>query len=147
VTAAYGQLADDDLQAPAVAVRSSASLEDAPLDSFAGQFETRLWVRGSRAVLESIQLCWASLFTASGLAYTARRGLGAIDDAMAVAVQKMVHARASGVMFTLDPTNGDPSLISIEGSWGLGSAVVGGEVTPDQFVVSKPTLTVQRRVR
>jgi pyruvate, water dikinase len=147
VIAAYAQLSDDDLEEPAVAVRSSATLEDADLDSFAGQFETRLWVRGSRALLASIQDCWASMFSASGLGYAAHFGLAAVDDAMAVAVQKMVHARASGVMFTLDPKTGDPSVISIEGSWGLGSAVVGGEVTPDHFVVSKPTMAVSGQVR
>ena len=147
VTAAYAKLRDDDLEEPPVAVRSSATLEDAELDSFAGQFESRLWVRGTRALVESIQLCWASLFSATGLGYAAHFGLAAVDDAMAVAVQKMVHARSSGVMFTLDPKTGDPSVVCIEGSWGLGSAVVGGEVTPDHFVVTKPTLSVSRQVR
>jgi pyruvate, water dikinase len=146
VLAAYHDL-DDEGEEPVVAVRSSATLEDAQLDSFAGQFETHLWLRGERAVITSIQLCWASLFSATGLGYAAHFGITAIDDAMAVVVQKMVHARASGVMFTLDPTNGDPSQISIEGSWGLGSAIVGGEVTPDQFVVAKPTMSVQQHVR
>jgi pyruvate,water dikinase len=140
-----GRLGEDD---PAVAVRSSATLEDAEGASFAGQFETFLWVRGADAVLRALVLCWAGLFSPTGIAYGARRGAPALANGMAVVVQAMVRPRASGVMFTLDPGSGDPSIVAIEASWGLGSAVVGGEVTPDSYVVSKPTLAIQeRRVR
>jgi pyruvate, water dikinase len=128
-----------------VAVRSSATVEDASDRSFAGQYETYLWIRGAEAVLRSIQLCWASSFGASGLAYALGRGPSTLAGGMGVVVQAMVRARTSGVMFTCDPTTGDPSTISIEGSFGLGSAVVGGEVTPDQFTVAKPTMPIRDR--
>jgi pyruvate,water dikinase len=130
---------------PPVAVRSSATLEDAATDSFAGQYETYLWVTGADAVIAGIRGCWAGLFSATGLAYAAHSGIDVLDSAMAVAVQSMVRARCSGVMFTLDPRTGDPSVVSIEGSWGLGSAVVGGEVTPDGFVVAKAGMKIRER--
>jgi pyruvate,water dikinase len=130
---------------PAVAVRSSATLEDAEAASFAGQFDSYLWISGPEAVLRTVLECWAGMFTPTGIAYAARHGTPALTNGMAVAVQVMVHARASGVMFTLDPASGDPSIIAIEGSWGLGSAVVGGEVTPDQYTVAKPTMSIQDR--
>jgi pyruvate, water dikinase len=146
VRAAYGQLAgqlgDPD---PPVAVRSSATLEDAATDSFAGQYDTYLWVRGADAVVQAIRRCWAGLFSPGSLAYAVHRGIAVLDGAMAVAVQSMVQARCSGVMFTLDPATGDPSVVSIEGSWGLGSAVVGGEVTPDGYVVAKATMSIRDR--
>jgi pyruvate, water dikinase len=130
---------------PPVAVRSSATLEDAATESFAGQYETYLWVRGADAVIHGIRGCWAGLFSATGLAYAAHSGISVLDSAMAVAVQSMVRSRCSGVMFTLDPRTGDPSVVSIEGAWGLGSAVVGGEVTPDGFVVAKAGMWIRER--
>jgi pyruvate, water dikinase len=146
VEAAYARLSTSLGSAdPPGAVRSSATAEDASEGSFAGQYESYLWVRGTEAVLRSIQLCWASYFGAAGLAYGLRRGVSTIGAGMGVVVQAMVRARASGVMFTCDPTSGDPSTICIEGSWGLGSAVVGGEVTPDQFTVAKPTMSIRDR--
>jgi len=142
IGAAYARLGAGD---PPVAVRSSATLEDAVSDSFAGQYETFLWIAGAEAVIHAVRRCWAGLFSAGGLAYAAHSGIAALDNAMAVAVQSMVHARAAGVMFTLDPATGDPSVVCIEASWGLGSAVVGGEVTPDSYVVAKPTMTLRSR--
>jgi pyruvate,water dikinase len=130
---------------PPVAVRSSATLEDAATESFAGQYETYLWIRGADAVIRAIRGCWAGLFSATGLAYAAHSGIDVLNSAMAVAVQSMVQSRCSGVMFTLDPATGDPSVVAIEGSWGLGSAVVGGEVTPDGFVVAKPGMRIRER--
>jgi pyruvate,water dikinase len=146
---AYAGLAQDaGIADPPVAVRSSATVEDAAGDSYAGQYESYLWIRGAEDVLRHVQRCWAGLFSAHGLAYAARRDADVVSGGMAVVVQRMVHARASGVMFTLDPATGDPSVVSIEGSWGLGSTVVGGEVTPDQYVVAKATMSIRdRRVR
>jgi pyruvate, water dikinase len=146
VAAAYRRLADRlGVADPPVAVRSSATLEDAAAESFAGQYETFLWLSGVDAITTAIQRCWAGQFSASSLAYAAHRGFTVLDGAMAVAVQSMVEARTAGVMFTLDPATGDPSVVSIEASWGLGSAVVGGEVTPDSYVVAKPSMSIRER--
>jgi pyruvate,water dikinase len=146
VAAAYRRLAEQlGVADPPVAVRSSATVEDAAADSFAGQYETFLWLSGLEAITDAIQRCWAGLFNASSIAYAAHSGLGVLDGAMAVAVQSMVEARSAGVMFTLDPATGDPSVISIEAGWGLGSAVVGGEVTPDGYVVAKPSMSISER--
>lgn len=127
-----------------VAVRSSALAEDAEQASFAGQQETYLWVRGADNVLECVRRCWASAFTPRAIAYRLNQGLP-VDDGVAVGVQRMVHPRAAGVLFTLSPRTGDRSLIVIEGSWGAGVAVVSGEVTPDEFTVNKVTLEIVRR--
>ena len=124
---------------PAVAVRSSATTEDAADASFAGLQDTYLWVLQADAVLRKIRSCWASLYSLESLSYRRRQGLAESTVAMAVVVQTMVDARTAGVMFTRSPISGDRSVISIEGSWGLGSAVVGGEVTPDRWVVAKIT--------
>ena len=127
-----------DPQTP-VAIRSSATTEDAEDASFAGLQDTYLWVKGPADVLRYIRSCWASLYSVESIAYRRRHGLPEAGVAMAVVVQTMVDARTAGVMFTRSPTTGDRSVITIEGSWGLGSAVVSGEVTPDRFVVAKIT--------
>ena len=127
---------------PAVAVRSSAVAEDAADASFAGVQSTYLWLRGSDAVLRGIRRCWASYFNAEALSYRARHA--ASPAGMSVAVQTMVDARVAGVMFTLNPVSGDPSSVAIEASYGLGVTVVGGEVTPDSFLVSKVTGEIVR---
>ena len=146
VTAAYAELGRRcGLADVPVAVRSSATGEDAADASFAGEHDTYLWVRGPDAVLAAVQRCWSSLFTDRAIAYRSRIGCEQIP-AMAVAVQQMVHARAAGVAFTLDPHNGDRSKIAIEASWGFGEAVVGGEVTPDYFLVDKVLMQITRRV-
>lgn len=129
----------------AVAVRSSATVEDSPDASLAGQHETYLWVTGEDDLMKRIVDCWASVFTARSLRYRQEKGLDQLGEDMAVAVQRMVRSTASGVMFTLNPQNGDPSKISIESSWGLGEAVVGGFVTPDLFMVDKVTLELLER--
>jgi pyruvate,water dikinase len=133
-----------ELGAPAVAVRSSALGEDSKEATFAGQQETYLWVRGAEAVCAAVRDCWASLYGAPAIAYRARLGGGGLPE-MGVAVQAMVDAEVSGVMFTCNPVSGDPSVVAINASWGLGLAVVGGEVTPDDFLVSKITGEVLRR--
>ena len=129
-----------------VAVRSSATAEDSAAYSFAGKFETWGDVRGTAGVLDHVHHCYASVFSGRVLHYALQRGIQLSGVAMAVVVQKVVRARSAGVMFTLDPISGDRSRIVLEASWGLGLSVVGGEVTPDRFVVNKVGLTVQQRV-
>ena len=125
-----------------VAVRSSATAEDLPDASFAGQQDTYLWVMGSDDVVEHVRDCWASLFTARAMKYRHDAGLGQIEILMSVAVQKMVNARAAGVAMTLDPLNGDRTKIVIDASWGLGELVVSGVVTPDNYRVEKVLMEV-----
>ena len=135
---AYAALGDD----PPVAVRSSAVAEDAADASFAGVQDTYLWIRGSDEVVARGRRCWASYFNAEAVAYRAPHA--GRRAGMSVAVQSMVDARVAGVMFTLNPVSGDPSSIAIEASYGLGVTVVGGEVTPDSFLVSKVTREILR---
>ncbi len=131
--------AHDRLNALAVAVRSSATLEDSPEASFAGLQDTYLGVRGPDAVLDRVRSCWASLYNDESVAYRRRMGLPEDGLGMGVVVQRMLVPRAAGVMFTRSPVTGDRSVVAIEGTWGLGSALVSGEVTPDSFTVSKVT--------
>jgi pyruvate, water dikinase len=122
-----------------VAVRSSATTEDAADASFAGLQDTYLWVTSPSQTLQRVRSCWASLYSVESVTYRLKRDLPEEGVAMAVVVQKMVDARTAGVMFTRSPLTGDRSVVTIEGSWGLGSAVVGGEVTPDRWVLGKIT--------
>jgi pyruvate,water dikinase len=124
---------------PVVAVRSSATTEDGSDASFAGLQDTYLWVMQAEEVLRRIRHCWASLYSLESLTYRRRQGIDESVVAMAVVVQTMVDARTAGVMFTRSPISGDRSVITIEGAWGLGSALVSGEVTPDRWVVAKIT--------
>ncbi|MEA2456164.1 MAG: pyruvate, water dikinase [Thermoleophilaceae bacterium] len=140
VSEAYAGVGDGD---PPVAVRSSAIGEDSAEATFAGQQDTYLWVRGADRVCEAVRDCWASLFNPEAISYRARLG-GDRPPAMGVTVQLMVDAKVSGVMFTCNPLTGDPSTVAINASWGLGLAVVGGEVTPDEYRVSKVTREVLR---
>lgn len=128
-----------------VAVRSSATAEDLPGASFAGQQETYLWVRGEDQVVRHTVKCWASLFTSRAISYRLRMGFPHEKVLMSVGVQKMVNARAAGVAFTLNPATGDRSKIAIEGNWGLGESVAQGEVTPDEFLIDKVTRDIVRR--
>jgi len=138
LTTAHGQLCDRAGQAD-VAVRSSATTEDASDASFAGLQDTYLWVGDAQRMLERLRACWASLYSVESISYRRHRGIDEREVAMAVVVQAMVDSRAAGVMFTRSPTTGDRSVVTIEGAWGLGSAVVGGEVTPDRWVLGKIT--------
>jgi pyruvate,water dikinase len=122
-----------------VAVRSSATTEDAAGASFAGLQDTFLWVSDAETLRTRVRACWSSLYSVESISYRLDRGIAESEVAMAVVVQAMVDARAAGVMFTRSPTTGDRSVVTIEGAWGLGSAVVGGEVTPDRWVVGKIT--------
>jgi len=133
----------DALGSPPVAVRSSALGEDSEEATFAGQQETFLWVRGTEQVCDAVRDCWISLYSSTAVSYRARLG-GDRDPAMGVTVQEMVDAEVSGVMFTCNPVSGDPSMVAVNASWGLGLAVVGGEVTPDDYLVSKVTREVVR---
>lgn len=138
IRAAYERLGGSD-PSPAVAVRSSATTEDSADASFAGLQDTYLWVTEADALIDKIRSCWASLYSLESLSYRRRHGIAESTVAMAVVVQIMVDARTAGVMFTRSPITGDRSVISIEGAWGLGSALVSGEVTPDHWVVAKIT--------
>jgi pyruvate,water dikinase len=143
VARAYEALAEEvGVPEPPVAVRSSALGEDGEDATFAGQLESYLWVCGTDHVCDAVRDCWVSLFGPPAIAYRAH--VGQEDPAMGVAVQLMVDAAVSGVLFTCNPVSGDPSMIAVNASWGLGLAVVGGEVTPDDFLVSKITGEVVR---
>ncbi len=133
------------VEAPYVAVRSSATAEDLPDASFAGQQETFLNVRGGKRLLLSVQKCWSSLFTPRAIFYRQEKGFAHEKVLISVGVQLMVNAKAAGVMFTINPVTGDPNQIVIEGNWGLGESVVSGAVTPDHFVVDKRTLEMVER--
>ena len=128
-----------------VAVRSSATAEDLPTASFAGQQDTYLWVEGTKKVIDSVQRCWASLFTPRAIDYRNKNDFPHEKVLISVGIQKMVNSRAAGVMFTINPTNGDPSKVVIEGSWGLGETVVGGTVNPDKFVVDKVVMETSEK--
>ena len=127
---------------PTVAVRSSATAEDLPGASFAGQQDTYLFIEGEKMLLKYVNKCFSSLFTARAIAYRKAKGF---DDArvyLSVAVQKMVNSKAAGVIFTLDPVTGNRDVVVIEGTWGIGETIVQGRVKPDQFVIDKKSLTI-----
>ncbi|WP_137679743.1 PEP/pyruvate-binding domain-containing protein [Aurantiacibacter suaedae] len=128
-----------------VAVRSSATTEDADDASFAGLQDTFLWVLDGASMIGKVRECWASLYSVESMTYRRKQGLPEAGVAMAVVVQRMVEAKCAGVMFTRSPTSGDKSVITIEGAWGLGSSVVSGEVTPDKWVLGKITSEISQR--
>ncbi len=120
-----------------VAVRSSATAEDLPEASFAGQQRTFLNVQGEEEVVAAVHGCWASLFEARAIFYRHQQGFDHFKVGLAVPVQKMVQSQASGVIFTIEPVTSDDSKIVIEAVFGLGEAIVSGEVTPDLYIVDK----------
>ncbi len=122
-----------------VAVRSSATAEDLPDASFAGQQETYLNIKGWKNVVENVQKCWASLFESRAIFYRSDRGFSHFKIGIAVPVQLMVQSDVSGIMFTVNPLTNNRGEISIEAAWGLGQPVVSGEVTPDQYLIDKRT--------
>ncbi len=128
-----------DLKEAPVAVRSSATAEDLPEASFAGQQETYLNIRGKEAVLQAVTRCWASLWTGRAIGYRLNHGIDQASVALAVVIQEVVPAEAAGVMFTANPFNGHRNEIVINAAWGLGEAVVSGAVTPDTMAVDKAT--------
>jgi pyruvate,water dikinase len=132
---------------PAVAVRSSATAEDLPEASFAGQQETYLNVTGGEAVVEAVRRCWASLWTARAIAYRMRQGIDPNTVSLAVVVQELVPAEAAGILFTANPVTGQRNQAMINAAWGLGEAIVGGLVTPDTLTVDTTTgRVVERRI-
>ena len=136
---AYAELGEGDLP---VAVRSSATAEDLPEMSFAGQQETYLNIRGEAMVLEAVKRCWASLWTARAIDYRARHGIAQEDVSLAVVVQELVPADAAGILFTANPLTGARDQVMINAAWGLGEAIVGGQVTPDTVIVDKASRTI-----
>lgn len=146
IRSAYGQLCERcHCQDVPVAVRSSATAEDLPDASFAGQQDTFLWIRGADAVIEHVKRCWSSLFTDRAMSYRHQMSHDHEVVSMSVGIQQMVDPKAAGVAFTLDPATGDRSQVAIESSWGLGEAVVSGKVTPDNYLVDKVILEIHSR--
>lgn len=127
-----------------VAVRSSATAEDLPDASFAGQQETYLNVHGEKDLFDKVRKCWSSLFTARAIAYREEQNFSHEEVKLAVVVQKMVNSEVSGIMFTVDPNSGAKEIV-IEAGYGLGEAIVGGEVTPDTYKVDKSTMSVKKK--
>jgi pyruvate, water dikinase len=138
IVAAYNRLTAAAGVQPGVAVRSSATAEDAASFSFAGMFQSVLDVQGEDALVSAVRECWASGFTARAIFYRVRNRLERALH-LAVVVQRMVNAEKSGVMFTVDPANADRDHLVIEAAWGLGEVVVSGAVTPDRYIVEKAT--------
>ena len=128
-----------------VAVRSSATAEDLPTASFAGQQTTFLNVQGEEEVVAAVQGCWASLFRPRAIFYREQQGFDHLKVGIAVPVQKMVQSQTSGVMFTLEPVTSDTNKIVIEAGYGLGEAIVSGSVTPDIYIVDKDGLKISSK--
>ncbi len=128
-----------------VAVRSSATAEDLPGASFAGQQDTYLWVRGPDNLINAVVDCWASLFTSRAICYRIKQCFEHAKVGISVGVQKMIHPKTAGVMFTINPLNGDRSKITIGGNWGLGEGVVSGSVNPDEWMIDKVILEISKR--
>lgn len=139
VLAAYQQLA-----APAVAVRSSATAEDLPGASFAGLYDTFLGLSSAAEVVSALKRCWASLWSAQALIYRARQPIAHHTVSMAVIVQQMVEASASGMLFTCNPVTGTRDEMILNASWGLGEAIVSGQVNPDTITLDKQNGQVKR---
>ncbi len=127
---------------PEVAVRSSATAEDLPDASFAGQQDTILNVKGESALIEACKVCYASLWTDRAISYRTAKGFDHFDVALSIGIQPMVRSdgACSGVMFTIDTESGFRDAVVINGAWGLGEAVVQGMATPDEWIIHKPTL-------
>src|SRR6266571_4244948 len=143
ISQAYRELTGGD-DGVSVAVRSSATAEDLPDASFAGQQETYLNVRGEQALLQAVKRCWASLWTPRALTYRARQGIDPATVSEAVVAQVLVPADASGVLFTANPLTGARDEIVIDAAWGLGEAIVSGLVTPDHLIADKATGTLKQ---
>jgi len=138
---AYGELGGE----PYVAVRSSGTAEDLEGASFAGQYDTYLDIKGRDALLDAVQRCWASMWTARVTVYRQDKGFDHTEAGIAIVVQTMVDADVAGVMFVGNPMNARADEILINASWGLGEAVVSGAITPDEYIVGRDALQVKRR--
>ena len=128
-----------------VAVRSSATAEDLPDASFAGQQETYLNIVGYKNVIQNVLKCWASLFEPRAIFYRTEKGFSHLKVGIAVPIQLMVESEVSGIMFTINPLTNNPDEISIEAAFGLGQPIVSGEITPDSYVVEKNSLKVKSK--
>ncbi|MBU4502578.1 MAG: phosphoenolpyruvate synthase [Nanoarchaeota archaeon] len=128
---------------PFVAVRSSATAEDLPEASFAGQQETFLNIKGAKRLIRAVQDCWASLFTARAIYYRVQNNFPHDKVLIAVVVQKMVNSNKSGVIFSVNPVNNEDNEIVIEAGWGLGEAVVSGSINPDSYIIAKDNLEIK----
>ena len=146
VKTAYKELCKTlNMKEVSVAVRSSATAEDLPDASFAGQQETYLNIKGADDLIAKIIKCWSSLFTPRAIFYRNEKGFPHDKVLISVGVQKMVNSRAAGVIFTINPVTGDSEELVIEGNYGLGETVVSGAVNPDDFVIDKKTLKIKER--
>jgi pyruvate,water dikinase len=147
IVAAYRDLgAKLKIKEPVVAVRSSATAEDLPGASFAGQQDTYLFVKGKDKLLKYVAKCFSSLYTPRAISYRRVKGFDDSKVYLSVAVQKMVNSKSSGVIFTLDPTTCDRSVVVIEGTWGIGESIVQGKVRPDQFVIEKSSMAIKNKL-
>ncbi len=141
IVKAYDKLSGS-LKDALVAVRSSATAEDLPDASFAGQQATFLNIRGEANLIESVRKSWASLFTARAIFYREQKHFDHFKVGLATPVQKMIQSEASGIIFTLDPVSNDKTVIVIEAVWGLGELIVQGSVTPDHYLIDKASLSI-----
>ncbi len=130
---------------PFVAVRSSATAEDLPDASFAGQQETYLNVHTAKEVVEKVKECYSSLYTDRAIFYRIQKGFDHMSVALSAAIQLMVYSKASGVIFTLDVSNGDRSVVLVEAGYGLGEFIVQGTITPDEYLVRKSDLNIVKK--
>jgi pyruvate,water dikinase len=128
-----------------VAVRSSGVAEDMPTASFAGQYDSYLYIKEKEKLLKNVKKCWASFFTDRSILYRVRNNLPVMAGSISVGVQKMVDARTAGVGFTVHPGTGDDTQILLEGNWGTGESVVQGIITPDQYIIDKDTLSLKKK--
>ena len=147
ITEAYGVLEGSALAGePALAVRSSANAEDLPGLSFAGQQETFLNVTGADAVVAAVKDCWTSLWTAQAISYRHQNGIAQDAVAMAVVAQLMVPSEVSGILFTANPATGERGEMIVNASFGLGEAVVSGQVTPDTYIIDRGSKTAKESI-
>lgn len=143
IVSAYSQFSSDiGIENPEVAVRSSATAEDLPEASFAGQQDTYLHINGKKELQNYVRKCWASLWTSRAIYYRQNKGFNHFEVNLSVVVQKMVNSEKSGVMFTANPVNSNTDEMMINASWGLGEAVVSGTVTPDEYIINKESKKV-----
>ena len=145
IRSAYAELESKLGEGVLVSVRSSATAEDLPGTSFAGQQDTYLNIHGADAVLEHVKRCWASLWTDRAISYRNRQGFRHEDVLLAVVVQEMFPSEVAGVMFTANPVTSNPREIFVNTSWGLGEAIVSGRVNPDQYIVDKDSLAIKQK--
>lgn len=147
IRTAYEELGQKTKQeTPFVAIRSSATAEDLPDASFAGQQDTYLNIKGADEVIAKVKECYASVYTDRAVYYRTKQGFDHLDVELSAVVQMMVFSKAAGVMFTVNVANGDDTHVMIEGSWGLGEYVVQGIVTPDSYLIDKKTLNIDGRI-